>query len=114
MELPDFESLKYLAETNPDELEQLRQRCCQELIDNAPERFRRRLAGLLFRIDMQSRLSNNSMQRCIKLSEMMMDSFNELREALNFRYPETDQPAADVAVARDNVIPFRSSTEFKS
>lgn len=107
MELPDFESLKNLAETNPDELEQLRQRCCQELIDNAPERFRRRLAGLLFRIDMQSRLSSNSMQRCIKLSEMMMDSFNELRDALHFRGAgESEEVAAELAVSNDNVIPF--------
>ena len=51
MELPDFERLKYLAEQKPEELEQLRMRYCQELIDNAPERFRRKLSGLLFRID---------------------------------------------------------------
>jgi len=82
MELPDFESLKYLAEENPEALEQLRLRYCQELIDSAPERLRRKLAGLLFRIDMESRLSRNSIQRCIRLSQMMMESFTELQDAL--------------------------------
>jgi hypothetical protein len=106
MELPDFESLKCMAEQNPEELERLRLRYCRELIDNAPERFRRKLSGLLFRIDMESRLSRNSIQRCVRLSQMMMDSFSELQSALNFSSAD-ELPGQDKPVYNDdNVIPF--------
>ena len=107
MELPDFESLKYLAEEKPEELEQLRLRYCQALIDNAPPRFRRKLLGLLFRIDMETRLSRNSIQSCIRLSQMMMDSFNDLQDALNVSTQlRRQQVQPDVKSPPDNVIAF--------
>ncbi len=106
MELPDFESLKYMAEQDPDELERLRQRCCRELINNAPERFRRRLSGLMFRIDMESRLSRNSIQRCVRISQMMMDSFSELQSALNFSNADELSEVPESMGCGDNIIPF--------
>jgi hypothetical protein len=106
MELPDFESLKYLAEENPEALEQLRQRYCRELIDSAPERFRRKLAGLLFRIDMESRLSRNSIQRCIRLSQMMMESFTELQDALKCSSRLQAYTPKRASRSVDNIIQF--------
>ena len=106
MELPNFERLKYLAEKRPEELEQLRLAYCQQLIDNAPEHFRKKLAGLLFKINMETRRSKNSIHSCIKLSRMMMDSFNELQDALNFsKMPEQKDSSTDV-MTRDNIIKF--------
>ena len=106
MELPDFESLKYLAEEKPEELEQLRLRYCRELIDNAPERFRRRLSGLLFRIDMETRLGRNSIQRCVRLSQMMMDSFCELQDALKFSSSSLQHQQQETSSAASNIIQF--------
>ena len=105
MELPNFERLKYLAEEHPEKLEEIRNAYCQRLIDNAPEQFRRKLSGLLFKINMETRRSKNSIQSCIRISEMMMDSFNELREVLNDVQgkgrTQTKPPCSN------NVIPFR-------
>jgi hypothetical protein len=113
MELPDFERLKYLAEKRPEELEQLRLAYCQQLIDNAPEHFRKKLAGLLFKINMETRRSKNSIHSCIKLSRMMMDSFNELQDALNFpKLPADGDMPAD-AIGRDNIIKFPARTPLQ-
>lgn len=106
MELPDFESLKYMAEQDPDELERLRQRYCRELIDSAPERFRRKLNGLLFRIDMETRLGHNSIQRCVRLSKMMMDSLGELQDALNFSEKIRQDALSRPLKGSDNVVDF--------
>lgn len=106
MELPDFESLRYLAEEKPEELEQLRQRYCRELIDNAPERFRHKLSGLLFRIDMENRLGRNSIQRCVRLSQMMMDSFSELQDALKFSSQFQQRAQKKSSTSVDNIIQF--------
>ena len=74
MDLPSFDYLVELAENNPEELDALRGRYNQQLIDAAPDRLKRRLSGLLFKIDMEKRRSKNSTQCCISNSRLMMDS----------------------------------------
>lgn len=81
--LPDFEVLATMAQNDPEGLEALRQRLCEELIASAPPHMQRRLRGLQFQIDAQRRLSRTPLQACIRISEMMHDSFAELRHALN-------------------------------
>jgi len=106
-ELPDFDTLKQLAEQNPKALEDLRQQFINDLINNASPDLQRRLRGLQFQIDAQRRIHKNPLAACIKLSEMMYDSFSELRYALNDvtghgaerprpRLVNVDQPAAQV------------------
>ncbi len=82
-ELPDFDTLKQLAENNPRALEELRQQFVNDLIDNAPADLQRRLRGLQFQIDAQRRIHKTPMAACIKISQMMYDSFSELRYLLN-------------------------------
>jgi hypothetical protein len=81
--LPDFDVLATMAQTDPAGLEALRQRLCEELIASAPPHMQRRLRGLQFQIDAQRRLAKTPLQACLKISEMMHDSFAELRAALN-------------------------------
>ncbi len=82
MSLPDFDELVKLAKENPEELERIRQQACEELIEEAPEQFKRKLRGLQFKIDMERRRARTPMASCLKISEMMHDSFGQLRKAL--------------------------------
>ena len=82
MDLPDFDYLLELAENNPEELDALRCRYNQQLIDAAPDRLKRRLNGLLFKIDMEKLRSKNPTQCCINISRLMMDSFVDLQSSI--------------------------------
>jgi len=82
-ELPDFDTLKQLAEHNPEALEILRQQHIDALIESAPENTQHRLRGLQFQIDAQRRIHPTPMAACIKLSQMMHESFSDLRYLLN-------------------------------
>ncbi|MDH5570336.1 MAG: DUF3135 domain-containing protein [Gammaproteobacteria bacterium] len=106
LELPDFDQLKLLAETNPEELESLRLSYSQKLIDSAPERLQKRLNGLMFIINMESRRSKNPMRNCIKLSQLMMDSFVDLKDVLNEREIGQTNLDEDEINLIDNVISF--------
>jgi len=82
-QLPSFDDLMKMAQDNPEQLEELRQQLCDQVIASAPEVHRRRLRGLQFQIDMQRRRAKNPMAACMKISGMMHESFGELRDALN-------------------------------
>lgn len=81
--LPDFNTLKAMAQNDPEGLEQLRRDQIEALIQSAPEGLRPRLRGLQFQIDSQRRLAKNPLQSCIQISRMMHDSFHQLREKLH-------------------------------
>jgi len=81
--LPEFEVLREMAENDPEGLERLRVELCDQLIQSAPEAYRRKLRGLQFRVDMERRRAKNPMAACIAISAMMHDSFDQLRQALN-------------------------------
>ncbi len=83
MNLPDFDELLALAQSDPTELERLRREMIEEVIASASnERLQRRLRGLQFRVDATIRLSRTPMAACLNVSRMMHDSFLELRESL--------------------------------
>ncbi|MEJ2681106.1 MAG: DUF3135 domain-containing protein [Gammaproteobacteria bacterium] len=82
-ELPSFEEMVRIAEEQPEALEQLRNDMCQAVIESAPLESQRKLRGLQFKIDMERRRAKTPMASCIRLSQMMHESFAELREALN-------------------------------
>lgn len=111
-ELPDFDKLKEMAENNPEQLEKLRVEMCDRLIQEAPEKYRRKLRGLQFRIDMERRKAKSPMAACIAISGMMHDSFDQLRQALNdatgiatpgYEAPEARQEAQEAG----KVLPFK-------
>lgn len=80
--LPDFDTLKELAEHSPEKLEQILRDNIAEVFANAPEKHIRRLRGLQFQIDAQRKLSKTPMESCVRISRMMHDSFNELNTSL--------------------------------
>lgn len=80
--LPDFDTLATLAEQDPEGFEELRQQHIEALIASAPATTRQRLRGLQFQIDAQRRLHSNPLAACIKISQMMHDSFHQLRQLL--------------------------------
>ena len=111
-ELPDFDTLKELAEQDPKALEDLRQQFVDELIASASPDIQRRLRGIQFQIDAQRRIHKNPMAACIKLSAMMHESFSELRYLLNDvagQGPESPKPAqADTEQPLAQVLDFNA------
>jgi hypothetical protein len=88
-ELPNFEYLSKLAAENPDKLEALRAEHIEQVIENAPQQYRRRLRGLQFQVDCERRKHNTPLASCIAISSMMYDSLHKLNAVL------TDSEAAD-------------------
>jgi len=83
-DFPNFDTLLKLAKEKPEELEKFRQYQVETIINQAPEGSQRRLRGLQFQIDAQRKLHNDSpMGACLKISQMMHESFAELRVWLN-------------------------------
>lgn len=83
-DFPSFDTLLKLAKEQPEELEKLRLEQVDFIINQAPENCQRRLRGLQFQIDSQRKLHCDSpMGACMKISQMMHESFAELRVWLN-------------------------------
>lgn len=102
-QLPSFDELKKLAETNPEQLEKLRQQLIENTISAAPEQYQRRMRGLQFQIDMERRRARNPMSSCIRISKMMHDHLYNLRQTIIGNGNNTD----DVVMKSDSsVIPF--------
>jgi hypothetical protein len=73
-----------LAQENPAELEKLRQEKINQFISNANEAYQSRLRGLQFQIDAHRQIHTESpMGACMKISQMMHESFAALRSHLN-------------------------------
>jgi hypothetical protein len=95
--LPSFDELLKLAQNNPGELERLRQQQVNKLIENAPASYRHRLRGIQFQIDAQRSIHNRSpLGSCMKISQMMHESFAELRGWLN-QISGLNDPLRDLA-----------------
>ncbi len=109
--LPSFDELKTMAAERPEELESLRERMTDEILRDAPEDRRRRLEGLVFKINAERRRSKNPMQACIRISQMMMDSVVELRDAVHTLGGQSvRQPIRDDSAQAADVLPFKRST----
>ena len=77
----DFDEWALLARTAPDEFEQRRRALIEiEILrsDNV-----HRMRGLQWRIDIERARARNPMDACVRLSNMMWDSFIDLNHALN-------------------------------
>jgi len=80
---PEFDELSKLAKENPEALEKLRKDLVEQLIQSAPEQYQNRLKGLQVKIDMERRRAKTPIASCIRISQMMQESFTKLRDALN-------------------------------
>ncbi|MCH7372696.1 DUF3135 domain-containing protein [Aeromonas sp. MR16] len=83
MELPDFDTLKHWALAEPERLDELLHQQIDALIEQVGPDRQRRLRGLQFRIDCQRRLAKNNLDSCIRIANMMHESFFTMRSQLN-------------------------------
>jgi polyhydroxyalkanoate synthesis regulator protein len=89
MELPDFDTLKELATTEPARLDAILEQQIDQLMTRASSDQQRRLRGLQFKIDGQRRLAKNNLDSCIRIANMMRESFYVMRsEMLQFSEQE--------------------------
>jgi len=97
LELPAFETLRYLAEHDPERLERLRRTLTEQLIARSPETSRQRLRGLQFQIEARIRLAPNPVAACIAISGMMHSALDKLQRALRGPEPKA-APSAKILV----------------
>ncbi len=78
----DFEEWAALARRDPAAFEARRLEWCERFIQDAPAHYQRRLAGILFQVNMERRRSANAVDSCVRISRMMWDAFYEMRREL--------------------------------
>lgn len=109
----NFDQWMQLAKEDPVVFEQKRQSALQAIIDHAPEDQQRRLKGLQFQIDAQCSLAKSDMERMVRISKMMHQSFHDLRVSLNdvvvngFEQTLTADQIDDSDDSTAKVIPFK-------
>ncbi|UTA46320.1 DUF3135 domain-containing protein [Simiduia sp. 21SJ11W-1] len=103
MQLPDFDELLKLAESQPEALEALRQQHIQALLDESSPKLRRRLQGLQFQIDGLRRSQQHPLGACIKISNLMNESVHSLLLQIN-------DLADDAPRLNAVVLPFKPRT----
>lgn len=103
VELPGFDTLRYLAEHDPQRLELLRTTLTELLIARSPAESRQRLRGLQFQIDARIKLAPNPVAACIAVSSMMHATLDQLQRTLR------DGPDDDATPEFEaQIIPFRA------
>ena len=78
----EFDDWKDLFETDPDLFERYRKKLLEHQIAIAPESARPRLQGLMFQMEAEAVRSPTPISYSLRLSAMMMDKFDELRQKL--------------------------------
>lgn len=102
IDLPAFDDLTKMAQSDPKALESLRQRITQEVITGAPTHMRERLSGLQFQIDMVRQRNDHPIVTCAKISDMMNKQLGDLRMALTAPDAYLDARTSNKAT----VLPF--------
>ncbi|MGH1371087.1 MAG: DUF3135 domain-containing protein [Cellvibrionaceae bacterium] len=103
-----FDELMTLAQTDPQALEAYRQQQVKDLLNDAPQHLRSRLEGLQFKIDSQRSLHSSPMGACLKLSQMMQDSFHQLQDLLG-DLTDGKLPHAETPQKSAKVLPFTAN-----
>lgn len=101
-----FDEWRLLAQRDPERFEQTRRKVIEAVIAQAPERSRRRLEALQWRLDRVRERSSTPLAACISLSDMMWESLageNGLLELLQSGKSLPDDPSGE----RSKVIPLR-------
>ncbi len=78
----EFDQWKDLFERDPELFERYRKQLLEQQIELAPESARPRLLGLIFQMEAEARRSPTPICYSLRLSAMMMDKFEELRQKL--------------------------------
>lgn len=79
----DFEYWVALWESDPVAFEAERKAVLERLIASAPVRLQRRLRGILFEVDAIRSTSASPLKACIRISELMWQSFHKMRQLIS-------------------------------
>ena len=110
-QLPCFETLKELANQDPEAFEEFRQQSCLEYIETIPTPHRNRLRAVQFRVDYEIRNAKTPMAGLVKVSAMMHDSFYRMSRKLSQftdlvsdpdYTPPTDKPDNIISISEWN------------
>jgi Protein of unknown function (DUF3135) len=105
-----FDELLELAQRDPQALEQYRQQQIDAVIDGAPAYLRTRLEGLQFQIDAQRTLHTSPMGACVKLTQMMQDSFSQLQDMLSSATDENMTGNEQLPQKNAKILPFTANS----
>ena len=103
-----FDEWCRLHEEDPRRFDRYRLKLLDDLIAAAPPASRPRLQGLIFKMEGESRRCKNPLHYNLRLSAMMMEMLDELRQQLTRLYAPVDAGADAQASDRHgaDVIPF--------
>ncbi|QYJ84811.1 DUF3135 domain-containing protein [Shewanella mesophila] len=82
VELPDFDSLQWLAQHAPQQLTNLQNNLSQEVINEAAERNRPQLESICHHLKLQMSRCSNPYARCYLSLKLMNDKFLSLNEVI--------------------------------
>ena len=104
----DFDGWKELYERDPKQFDRYRKRILNQQIAMAPESSRPRLLGLLFQMEAEALRSPTPISYSLRLSAIMMDKFEQLRQHLNMlsASPETIDTALQPIHKSAEIIPL--------
>ncbi len=105
----DWETWSELARTDPEAFERKRKEAIEALIASAPEHQRKRLIGLQSRVDLERQRSSSALGACIRVSNLMWRSFDELQRSLNSLMAELSgdaDPAPAKQVTKAEIVQF--------
>ena len=110
-----FDDWKRLHEKDPGQFDYYRKRMLEHQINLAPEDIQPRLRGLLFQLEGESARSRTILDYNCRLSEIMMELVEQLREQLQLI---SDAQLAVNVIEEPNlpsaeIIPFRSSKKYQ-
>lgn len=94
-QLPAFDELVALADTDPEAFDILRQRACQQYIQTTPRAHRHKLRAVQHRVEVTLQRAKNPIAGVIKLSAMMHDSLYQLSTKLDGVPPDNGEPASN-------------------
>jgi hypothetical protein len=111
IQLPDVDDLIQMAQDDPEALERLREQLCAQVIANAPRQYQRRLNGLQFQINMERMRASNSLHSCIKISQMMMECYQELQLSLEEIQNNQTLNSQNLSEKTADIINFKKAAE---
>jgi len=82
-QLPNFDSLKWLAENEPDELKELQRKLCNEAIEHCPEANKKQLISMQHHLEQQLSRCSNPYHRCYLAMSIMNEKFLALNTIIN-------------------------------
>lgn len=107
-ELPDVDTLIKIGQSNPEQLDQIKQAAVDDLIESANENHQERLKGLQWQVDMELKKSKSAMDGCIRVSEMMHEKLWELRAVLQSEEQGSFPELFEEEESSAEILPFRS------